>query len=615
VERTPHQPDQTPGTSTNTDEATSAEAWQLAQASRSAKLAAALRHAPPPLYGRFAAYRELLALSRAHRRKLLRGMSLSMAGAALTFALATGHVPAARAAGISVGGGCTLADAITAANTDTATGGCTAGSGADTITLSGDVILTSVNNTTSGGNGLPLITSTITIEGAGFTIARDPGAPDFRILYVEVSGNLTLNDTTVTGGVLVPYQGGGIYIKNGGTLTLTSSTISGNSAASGGGISSYGTLTITSSTISGNNASYSRGGGLSSNGPTAISNSTFSGNSAAGGGGISSQNTLTLTSSTISGNNGGGNSDGGGLSSIGQTTISNSTFSGNSAGDGGGISSQNTLTITFSTISGNNSNNGGGILNHASLTITSSTISSNIAIVGGGLMTSSGIVMISNSTISGNRATKGGGLNNSLGSEATMSNSTIIGNTAYSPGGGIFNGGTLTLVSSLIAGNAAPSGAEIANAQRNHPGPPPGIINAANFNLFGHSGASNGQAFVNFSPSGSDISATSDGTAPAALSSILDTTLQDNGGDTQTHALVAGSPAIDAVQDGPSTDQRGVSRPQGAAFDIGAFELEPIVPTSTPANTPTATGTPTNTPTVTPPVLSPRAYLPGIVKP
>jgi hypothetical protein len=78
---------------------------------------------------------------------------------------------------------------------------------------------------------------------------------------------------------------------------------------------------------------------------------------------------------------------------------------------------------------------------------------------------------------------------------------------------------------------------------------------------------------------------------------------------------VAGSPAIDAVQDGPSTDQRGVSRPQGAAFDIGAFELEPIVPTSTPANTPTATATPTNTPTVTPPVLSPRAYLPGIVKP
>jgi hypothetical protein len=117
---------------------------------------------------------------------------------------------------------------------------------------------------------------------------------------------------------------------------------------------------------------------------------------------------------------------------------------------------------------------------------------------------------------------------------------------------------------------------------------------------------------VNFTPSGSDISATSDGTAPAALSSILDTTLQDNGGDTQTHALVAGSPAIDAVQDGPSTDQRGVSRPQGAAFDIGAFELEPI---NMPTNTPTATGTPTNTPTATPPVLSPQAYLPGIVKP
>jgi hypothetical protein len=53
--------------------------------------------------------------------------------------------------------------------------------------------------------------------------------------------------------------------------------------------------------------------------------------------------------------------------------------------------------------------------------------------------------------------------------------------------------------------------------------------------------------------------------------------LQDNGGPTQTHALLAGSPAIDAVLDNncPSADQRGVSRPQGPYCDIGAFELEP----------------------------------------
>ena len=63
--------------------------------------------------------------------------------------------------------------------------------------------------------------------------------------------------------------------------------------------------------------------------------------------------------------------------------------------------------------------------------------------------------------------------------------------------------------------------------------------------------------------------------------------LQDNGGPSQTHALLQGSPAIDAGN--PATpgsggsaceaiDQRGVSRPQGAACDIGAFELDPGTP-------------------------------------
>ena len=54
--------------------------------------------------------------------------------------------------------------------------------------------------------------------------------------------------------------------------------------------------------------------------------------------------------------------------------------------------------------------------------------------------------------------------------------------------------------------------------------------------------------------------------------------LQDNGGPTFTHALLPGSPAIDhipAENCEVTTDQRGVARPQGAACDIGAYELEP----------------------------------------
>jgi hypothetical protein len=89
-------------------------------------------------------------------------MRMSLAGAALTFALALGQVPAAQAASITVSGSCTLVDAISAANSDTATGGCAAGSGADTIILSDNVTLTSVNNMGFGGtgnNGLPEITA------------------------------------------------------------------------------------------------------------------------------------------------------------------------------------------------------------------------------------------------------------------------------------------------------------------------------------------------------------------------------------------------------------------------------------------------------------------------
>jgi hypothetical protein len=106
------------------------------------------------------------------------------------------------------------------------------------------------------------------------------------------------------------------------------------------------------------------------------------------------------------------------------------------------------------------------------------------------------------------------------------------------------------------------------------------------------------------------------GTDCGATISSAGTSLQalgDNGGPTQTQALGTGSPAINAAVGcpPPSTDQRGISRPQGSACDIGAFECQAgecglgVVtgtPTSTPTNTPVgvATSTPTNTPTSTP---------------
>jgi hypothetical protein len=130
------------------------------------------------------------------------------------------------------------------------------------------------------------------------------------------------------------------------------------------------------------------------------------------------------------------------------------------------------------------------------------------------------------------------------------------------------------LARTLISGNTAASGAEIYNQSN--------LVTAGNFNLFGHSGLTNAQAFENFTPGVTDITATSNGNRPTALTGILNTTLANNGGPTRTHALVAGSPAIDSVNNGtcppPARDQRGVVRPQdgnndgGVACDTGSFE-------------------------------------------
>ena len=91
----------------------------------------------------------------------------------------------------------------------------------------------------------------------------------------------------------------------------------------------------------------------------------------------------------------------------------------------------------------------------------------------------------------------------------------------------------------------------------------------------------NGQAFENFTPGPTGITATSNGNNPTALVNILNPNLANNGGPTRTHALVGGSPAVDAVIETcppPAKDQRGVRRPQdvnndGVAIrDIGSFE-------------------------------------------
>jgi len=186
-----------------------------------------LAAAGPALWPRFVGYYQGLArLPRKVRRALQRRWRRPLAAIALLLVL--GQAPALAAIltvapgvppAIAPDGACSLIEAIENANADPSRPhpNCAPGSGADTIVLpqSSYQRLTQIHNSTYGDNGLPVIASRITIEGNGSTIARPPfDAPSFRIFAVNDTGNLTLNETTVSGGDVRPENfGGGVYNK------------------------------------------------------------------------------------------------------------------------------------------------------------------------------------------------------------------------------------------------------------------------------------------------------------------------------------------------------------------------------------------------------------------
>jgi len=254
---------------------------------------------------------------------------------------------------------------------------------------------------------------------------------------------------------------------------------------------------------------------------------------------------------------------------------------------GGGIfvSSNASVTVTNSTISHNaaikdsitiNSGAGGGIFigENASLTITNSTISDNSASSqGAGIFAlANASVAVANSTISGNHAGSDGGGIYIQNSAFAIRNSTIAFNSADhdnqigGDGGGIFvgNGSSVTLQSTIVADNLVGLTGSFADIA--------GFVMAGNCligNIFGTTLANGSVANV----TGQDP---------------LLAPLANNGGPTQTHALSAGSPAIDIGSNpqGLSFDQRGsgFARVLGAGVDIGAFEAtppEPPPPTTT----------------------------------
>jgi len=294
------------------------------------------------------------------------------------------------------------------------------------------------------------------------------------------------------------------------------------------------------------------------------------------GGGISIRGYLSLIDSTVSDNTAG---QGGGISTRGYLSLIDSTVSDNTATRGGGGISGYDFTLTNSTVSGNT--RGGGILGH-DFTLTNSTVSGN---------TGSGIrghdFTLTNSTVSGNTGGSGGGIN---GNDFTLTNSTVSGNT----GSGVwisssfgYGNVVVTFMNSTVSGNSQ-LGIYASSYYYCDPagctGSPPDLFIYFANSIVAENGAPDGNcsSFVSFLSLGYNLTDdTSCGfTEPSDLvvADAMLGPLQDNGGPTETHDLLPGSPAIDAGSVScppPATDQRGIARPQGGGCDIGAVEYLP----------------------------------------
>ncbi|MEM9162924.1 MAG: choice-of-anchor Q domain-containing protein, partial [Cyanobacteria bacterium P01_F01_bin.4] len=352
----------------------------------------------------------------------------------------------------------------------------------------------------------------------------------------------------------------------------------------------------------GNDGQGNGGGLFNYQGFVTLNNSTVEDNTATNqGGGIWNGNNLDVTGSTLDDNTarlfGGGVYNAG----TGDTSLSNTTVSQNKTLEvaGGGLFNRGELSVLDSLIDNNEAvNAGGGIENQGvqgpgMLEVLRSTISNNVSgFVGGGVSSSLGTVSVVESTVNNNQSDDSGGGINAVGSTVTVENSTVSANTTNGGGGGIYGSlSALTVSSSTIVENTADADANPITGLNNGGG----IASLSTANVKNSIIANNidNSSFGNIHPdvSGSFVSGgynlIGDGTGSGAFTAAGDQVgtpaspidpmlgaLQDNGGPTFTHALLSGSPALDAANPGdfPATDQRGTARPQGAQPDIGAYE-------------------------------------------
>jgi hypothetical protein len=398
------------------------------------------------------------------------------------------------------------------------------------------------------------IESRLVIDGPGADLLTIDAQGNSRVFNVDdFDGGsqqlVTISGLTLTGGY-DSNGGGAIFSQE--RLTVSDCVVSGNTAQWGGGLynAEYGTLTVLRSQISGNHAIEPVPGALGS-----------------GGGLYNWGGDVSVLDSTITGND--SVTDAGGVRNAngGSLSILRSTISDNTASDsGGGLRNDDgNVEISSSTISGNHADRGGGLFiatpNFQQTTISNSTISGNVAPTGGGgLYNESGHVFVEFSTITQNVSL------DLVGSGVAAAPSPVDSPT--------------TFYCSLIVANFDPNDGTQSDPYDVAVAGESNSLFSLGYNIVGIGG------FVNdtFNQIGDQIIGTDD---------PLLGPLADNGGPTFTHALLPGSPAIDAGDpdavagevDVPLYDQRGAGfdrvrdgdAAEGIAVDVGAFEVQAFV--------------------------------------
>lgn len=465
---------------------------------------------------------------------------------------------------------------------------------------------------------------TLTIENSTFTnnLAYSGGGA----IVNAINGTTNISNSVFTGNTTYGNDGkGGAIINMDATMIVETSTFNSNTSKVGGAIYNDGQLTISGGTFTENDASSGNGGGIANLETLTLADASLSNNSASLGGGIyNSGLEITITNTTINSNSAG--TGGGGIANewagAGLMVITNSTISGNTAPNGGGmhnLAATGTVSISDTTISNNTStDNGGGITSFGALSLSNTLLLNNSAFEQGGAVFILGTTTISDSTLMNNSSEKGGGgiYNDSTG-VLILTNSTMSENSAGESGGAIKNAGELIINGTLFFHNQAEdkggaiytitsgSGSTITNSTITQNisvrGGAIGADGAADNTIrnttFVHNQAIYGSEIWTFSTAGQvqilnsillcenfddclyyrpgGLSLSPNTLIQSGnLASVGLSPLADNGGPTQTMALLPGSPAINAGTNATCTeiDQRGIERPQGDNCDLGAYE-------------------------------------------